>query len=842
MTAAGRLDLAAMNHWSHWIALLLVGTSLSGKAALTAEQLAQLPPPAAHKVNFSQEIKPMLEASCIKCHGRGRDRGGYRIDSRETTIQGGHGGEAIVPGKSAESYLIELVMGFDPDNVMPQKGTKLTREQVGLLRAWIDQGVAWDAGVSFGKREPINLVARRPELPASRERDANPVDRFMDAYFAAHKIKAPRIVDDRTFARRVYLDVLGLLPPPEELEEFLADKRRDKRARLVSRLLADNENYAIHWMTFWNDMLRNDYRGTGYIDGGRKQITHWLYAALLRNMPYDRFVAELVDPKPESEGFTKGIVWRGVVNASQTPQMQAAQNVSQVFMGVNLKCASCHDSFIDDWTLADAYGLAGIYSDGPLEMVLCDKPTGKTAALRFIYPQLGEIDPQADKAARLKQLAQLITHRQDGRLTRTFVNRLWQKLFGHGLVEPVDEMENPSWNVDLLDWLAEDFADHGYDAKHVIELLLTSRAYQLPSVAATEVLEKEFVFRGPIVRRMSAEQFRDALTTVTRIGYATPAVNLPLEGGKTGAKATQAPAVTPKWIWNDPDAASKAKAGTVYLRKEFSLAELPTEAAVVVRCDNTFQLQVNGQRVGDGDDHTRSYVFDIRSRLKEGANFIAVRAVNRLPNNADPKEGEAVPGTENPAGLLLVARLRAGANVMDFGSDESWGWSSRADDWNKPQVSPDRWQPVAVLGDVTISPWNVPANFVQQALARTGYGEVRAALVAADSLQVALGRPNREQVITVRASAATTLQALELTNGAELSHILGRGAEKLLAEQNGASSSDLAKELYRTALGRSPTPKELSAARELIGQPAQRSGVEDLMWALAMLPEFQLIY
>lgn len=179
---------------------------------------------------------------------------------------------------------------------------------------------------------------------------------------------------------------------------------------------------------------------------------------------------------------------------------------------------------------------------------------------------------------------------------------------------------------------------------------------------------------------------------------------------------------------------------------------------------------------------------------------------------------------------------------MDFGSDESWGWSSRADDWNRPQVSPDRWQPVAVLGDVTMPPWNVPANFAQQALARTGYGEVRAALVAADSLQVALGRPNREQVITVRASAATTLQALELTNGAELSHILGRGAEKLLAEQNGASSSDLAKELYWTALGRSPTPKELSAARELIGQPAQRSGVEDLMWALAMLPEFQLIY
>src|SRR4030095_8498894 len=135
------------------------------------------------------------------------------------------------------------------------------------------------------------------------------------------------------------------------------------------------------------------------------------------NKPYNQFVTELIDPSAESEGFTKGIVWRGVVNASQTPQMQAAQSVSQVFMGVNLKCASCHDSFINDWTLADAYGLAGIYSDGPLEMVHCDKPTGKQAAPKFIYSQLGELETSTNKDVRLQQLAQLITQRQDGRLS-----------------------------------------------------------------------------------------------------------------------------------------------------------------------------------------------------------------------------------------------------------------------------------------------------------------------------------------------------------------------------------------------------------------------------------------
>ena len=352
----------------------------------------------------------------------------------------------MVPGKSEESRVIELVAGLDPDSVMPQKGKRLTPEQIGLLRAWIDQGAPWDASISFAKPPPANLFPRKPELPAPRKDMVNPIDRILRPYFEANGLKPRKPVSDRIYVRRVYLDAIGLLPTPGELNEFLADKRADKREQLVKRLLADNRRYAEGWLTFWNDALRNDYRGTGYIDGGRKPITEWLYAALAKNMPFDEFVRELVNPTPESEGFAKGIVWRGVVNASQTPQMQTAQNISQVFMGVNLKCASCHDSFINDWMLSDSYGLAGIYSDEALEMVHCDKPTGHFAKTRFIYPELGDIDPQAPKAERLKQLADIITSRKDGRLTRTIVNRLWAKFMGRGLVEPVDEMDNAAWN------------------------------------------------------------------------------------------------------------------------------------------------------------------------------------------------------------------------------------------------------------------------------------------------------------------------------------------------------------------------------------------------------------
>src|ERR1039457_601206 len=202
-----------------------------------------------------------------------------------------------------------------------------------------------------------------------------------------------------------------------------------------------------------------------------------------------------------------------------------------------------------------------MYADGPLEMVHCDKPTGKKAELKFLYPELGTIDPEADKPARLKRLAEIMTQRQDGRLTRTLVNRLWQRLMGRGLIEPVDDMEKPAWSPDLLDWLAEDFAAHDYDMKHVIRQVMTSRAYQLPAVNLGEQYQQDFVFQGPAVRRLSAEQFRDALTRLTGAGYSSPAA----EGAPSESEPkTFAPPVSLKWIWNDPHAADKAKAGHVY--------------------------------------------------------------------------------------------------------------------------------------------------------------------------------------------------------------------------------------------------------------------------------------
>src|SRR3546814_2477718 len=156
----------------------------------------------------------------------------------------------------------------------------------------------------------------------------------------------------------------GLVPSPDSVEAFVSNADPHKRETLVKNLLNRDHDYAQHWLTFWNDLLRNDYTGTGYITGGRFDITEWLYQALRTNKPYNQFVSELISPTKESEGFIKGIRWRGTVNSSQSTEMQDAQNVQQVFKGINLKCASCHDSFISDWKLSEAYAFANIFAIG----------------------------------------------------------------------------------------------------------------------------------------------------------------------------------------------------------------------------------------------------------------------------------------------------------------------------------------------------------------------------------------------------------------------------------------------------------------------------------------------
>ncbi|MCF0069896.1 DUF1549 domain-containing protein [Dyadobacter sp. CY261] len=623
---------------------------LTNNGALTPEQIQ----------NLNVEVRTILAHNCYSCHSETKMKGDLRLDSKEAIMKGGENGVVVVPSHPDKSELIRrITLPKGDKEAMPTKGKRLTEKEVKILQFWIEKGAPWPDGNEKSIYRVAELAPRTPQVPAATGDLNKPVDLFVNAYFQKNKISWKPVVDDRVYIRRVYLDIVGLLPPPEKIEAFVTDNRADKRELLAKELLAQNDAYAQHWMTFWNDALRNDYDGTGYITGGRFGISKWLYASLQNNKPYNWFVKELISPDKESEGFVKGIKWRGTINSSQRTEMQAAQNVAQVFLGLNLKCASCHDSFISDWKLADAYAFANIFADTLLEINRCDKPTGKIAGTRILYPELGEIAVNTSTEKRLRQLADFLIQPKDGRLYRTLVNRVWAQLMGRGIVEPVDAMDNLPWSQDLLDWLASDFVANGYDIRRLIYTIVTSKTYQLPSTSVKEagdIVANDYKFTGMVRRRLTAEQFADAIST----------------------------AFTP-----------------MYADTALAVKKLPE---------------------------------DIRSRLP-------------FP---------------------------------------------------------------------------------------------RAAFVKNDPFLTSLGRPNRETVSTSRTSQANLLQALELTNGSKFTETLKAGSKVWKSQY--PTSDSLVTALYRKALGRSPVPKELAAAKKILGPAPNEEGIQDLVWAIALVPEFQLIY
>ena len=799
----------------------------------------------AEPVDFSHEIVPVLKKYCSDCHLGDKKKGGLSMNTRASLLKGSENGTVLELKKGASSYLIELLKSEDKDDQMPPKGDRVPAEKIDLLTRWIDEGAAWDEGFSFVDQtwEPP-LKPRPVQVPkASSPGRDHPIDRIIDAYWSKKKITKPGGITDAEFMRRLYLDTIGLLPHPEELQTFLANPApsKEKRIRLIDEVLGRDIDYAEHWLTFWNDLLRNDYAGTGYIDGGRKQITDWLYRSLVDNKRYDQFVRELIAPTGASEGFIRGIKWRGKVNASQRREIQFSQNISQVFLGINMKCASCHDSFIDRWKLEEAYGLGAVYATEPLEIHRCDKSTGKIAQAAWIFPELGRINPEAPQAERLGQLAKLMTDPRNGRFTRTIVNRIWCQFMGRGIVHPVDAMQTRPWNDDLLEWLANDFTSSGYDLKKLIRTIVTSRVYQSKSAATPvggDAEAENFVFAGPIARRMTAEQFIDAIWTIT--GDAPTVPNAHVLRTKLKPEEVNKISIRAKWIWSTA-AELPPENSRVAFRKQFDLKEKPALAQAAVTVDNKYIVFVNGKMDGSDENWETVESLSLGALLKKGKNEILVVATNR---------GR----TPNPAGVFFDALVRfRGANGqfdpardLRIVSDESWDWSRKipnargkygkpVKDWSKAQpISKEAWS--AKTG---------PAVRRALALALSDSGApspVRVSLVKCNLLMRALGRPNREQVVTVRPEELSTLQALNLANGDTMSEMLRRGAAHLVKNQAGIETPEkLIDWVYRFALSRPPTDGEQAVLTRIFHSKMETQQVEDFLWMVFMLPEFQLI-
>lgn len=780
---------------------------------------------AAEEIDFSHEIVPILKKHCVECHGGREAKGSFSLNTRELLADSGY----IDLDAPADSYLLELMASDDPEAQMPPpKKRRVSKEEMALVQKWIASGMKWEAGFTFGDQAyepPLQLA--EVKLPPVKDGRTHPIDRLLDQYFADNGLKRPNSIDDATFLRRVSLDLTGLLPDPEITRKAI-DGTLD-RQQVIRDLLSDKIAYSDHWLSFFNDLLRNDYSGTGFITGGRKQISKWLYSSLMDNKPFDQMARELIaPPSAESQGFIDGIKWRGNVSAGQTLPIQFAQSVGQAFLGINLKCASCHDSFIARWTLDDSYGLAAIYAEEPLEIHRCDKPIGRTAQAGWLFPETGDIDPKADRTTRLNRLAELMTDKQNGRFARTIVNRLWARLMGHGLVHPLDAMQTPPWNAEVLEFLAVDFVEHGYDLKHTLQLIATSEAYQSQSVVIEGEVSSPYVFRGPHAKRMTAEQFLDGVWSLT--DAAPEKMDAPVFRADIDEQAVKEIQLQGKWIWGESAKLTPPAGEQLVFRKTIKV-DAPLEGGVlVVTCDNEFQLFINRREVTSGNNWNRLQAVALVDRFKKGDNEIVI-----IARNAGEKP--------NAAGLYCELRFPQGDWIVQTGTGRSWEYSEEIPQTREGRLGRlgNHWNPVEFVPALDV--WvNAIHQQAQLYLAIGTAGKlptIRASVMKNDALMRSMGRPMREQIVSARPTTYTTLEAVDLATDEQLAQAFAAGGRNLASRLQ--DSGELTRHIFLFALGRLPDEDEMKLVGEMLGPEPTATAVEDLLWTLCMLPDFMLI-
>ncbi len=452
--------------------------------------------------HFHGKVLPILREQCFRCHGE-KSKGGLKLDSREAALKAGESEiPAVVPGDLDASELIARIRSGD----MPPTEEGLPADQIELLEQWVAEGALWPA----------------PPL-------------------SADEVALAPVIDDAAFLRRIYLDTIGIPPTEEQTIAFLADKDSAKRSRLINELL-DDERFADGWMNFWLDLLAENPTLINASLNSTGPFRWFLYDSLRDNKPLDRMATELIMLRGgAAEGGSAGF---GVAAENDAPFAAKGHIVASAFLGIELQCARCHDSPYHSTTQKDLYSLAAMFSRQPVTVPKTSQVPAAFFENQTVRKSLIQVTLAADESVRpewpfatitgvsdgpdidslmqnpadtRQRLAALLTAPQNTRFSRVIVNRVWKRLMGAGLVEPVHDWEgSTASHPELLDWLADELTAGDYDLRHVVRLIASSQAYQRSAVgenlAASATMR---FFNAPERRRLSAEQIVDSLHHAT---------------------------------------------------------------------------------------------------------------------------------------------------------------------------------------------------------------------------------------------------------------------------------------------------------------------------------------
>ncbi len=380
---------------------------------------------------------------------------------------------------------------------------------------------------------PVRLMYLEPKLGFkwSNPPEANYVDKHSFAKLKMLNIQPSDLCSDQEFVRRAYLDVCGILPNPQEVQKFLTSKEANKRAKLIDELL-DRPEYADFWTLKWSDVFRSS-RKTIQVKGTHV-FQKWLRNHIDKNTGFDQVVYEVIT----SGGSTFANPAANYYRVSRDPTT-LAETTAQLFFGIRMQCAKCHNHPFERWTQDDYYSMAAFfnrvkYRADPIESgdpkkkdgaeyvyversgELTQPRTGKTMAPKFMGGIIPEIAPGRD---RRESLGKWMASGDNPFVPKSVVNRIWFHLMGKGIVDPVDDFRdsNPSANDDLLDALAKDFVKNKFDAKQLIRTIMNSRTYQLSAQTNEFNKDDNKYFSHAVTKLLTAEQLFDALCQVTEV-------------------------------------------------------------------------------------------------------------------------------------------------------------------------------------------------------------------------------------------------------------------------------------------------------------------------------------
>ena len=351
-----------------------------------------------------------------------------------------------------------------------------------------------------------------PRTTQPRSHPPASVDEFIEARLAEFGLTAAPAADDFAFIRRVTLDLTGRLPSPSAVQKFSGERGYDKRSLLIDRLLQSDE-----FVDFWGHRMAMLFR-VGQITGNpaaAKEYYLWLLRCVKHGFPLTKVARKVL----LAEGSARNCGAAGFYYAASDARTQA-ELVSQVFLGVRMQCANCHDHPLDAWTQDDYHGLAAVFARIRRGDVISISGTGDV-----IHPATGEpaiakipggpfLVGDADHRA---ALATWMTSRENPYFAKSFVNRVWSHLLGRGLVDPVDDFRvtNPATHSELLDWLAQDFVDHDYQLRHLIRRICTTQVYARGVTSGShEPIPPEF-YASAMARSLSPEVFADAIADLS---------------------------------------------------------------------------------------------------------------------------------------------------------------------------------------------------------------------------------------------------------------------------------------------------------------------------------------